>query len=94
MNNLYIDYENGKALGNKIKDESQELKKLLSELNDVQDKLKKYIDLVALETYAKPLTTKTKIMNKLVDLTSETSNLLINISDAYLKVENSSKMEE
>lgn len=94
MNNLYIDYEKGKTLGNKIKDESQELKKLLSELTDVQDKLKGYIDLVALETYAKPLSTKTKVIYKLVDLTSETSNLLINISDAYLKVEKSSQMEE
>ena len=94
MNNLYIDYEKGKILGNKIKEESTELKKLLDELSTIENKLKNSVDLVVLETYAKPLLSQTKLMYKFVDLTTETSNLLISISDAYIDVENSKKVEE
>ena len=94
MNNLYIDYEKGKVIGNKIKEESLELKRLLDEFNQIQEKLKNSISNIASETYSKPIMSQLKIMYKLADLTEETSDLLINISNAYIDVENSTKMEE
>ena len=87
MDNLYIDYEQGILLGNKLKEESSELKNLLLKFSSMQEKLKYILNGDNDYEVYKNLTTQTQVVDKLLDLISETSNFLINVSDAYKELE-------
>lgn len=86
MDNIYIDYEQGMILGAKIHQKSKELKKLLTKLNEIEEKLKNAIYDSNDEDYLRALLTQTKIMYKLSDVVDETGKFLINVSEAYKEV--------
>jgi len=87
MNNLYIDYDKSKVIGNKLQEEATVLKQLLDKLYEINEKLEDNVKDEILEEYSKPLLANTKVVYKLVDLASTTGCALTNISAAYCQVE-------
>lgn len=94
MDNFYIDYKKGIQLGNEMKIDADELKKLLARYSYIHEKLKSVSNIENNYEYSKQLSVQMQVMNKLSDLVTETSNLLINISSAYIDVENVSNNKE
>lgn len=87
MDNLYIDFEQGLILGNKIKSEANDLKELLIKFEEIQKKL----DTIMTEEEEekkkiKEIISQTRIVNMLADSSLETGDFLINVSNAYKKV--------
>lgn len=86
MDNLYIDFEQGLILGNKIKSEANDLKELLEKFGKIQEKL----DIIMTEEdekkKIKEIISQTRIVNMLADTSLETGEFLINVSNAYKNV--------
>lgn len=80
MNDLYIDFEKGLNLGEKIKDKSFKLNQLLKELEDIQGTIE--------DDDIKNLNDDLNVIVKLSEIVGETGDFLINVSNAYNKVDN------
>ena len=83
MDNLYIDYEQGLSLGSKIQGEAKDLKTLLSQIKEIQDKLESLLTDENDKNYLESIAGQTKIMDKLAETIEETGNFLVNVSTAY-----------
>jgi len=74
MNNLYIDYDKCLNIGISIKDDYKKLAQLINKLNDINTNEELKNDL--------------KEITKLSEIIDVTGDFLINVSNAYKKVEN------
>lgn len=74
MNNLYIDYDKCLNIGISIKDDYKKLVQLINKLNDINTNEELKNDL--------------KEITKLSEIIDVTGDFLINVSNAYKKVEN------
>lgn len=74
MNNLYIDYDKCLGIGLNIKDDYKKLAQLINKLNDINTNEELKNDL--------------KEITKLSEIIDVTGDFLINVSNAYKKVEN------
>ena len=83
MDNLYIDYEQGLSLGSKIQGEAKDVKTLLSQIKEIQDKLESLLTDENDKNYLESIAGQTKIMDKLAETIEETGNFLVNVSTAY-----------
>lgn len=83
MDNLYIDYEQGIVLGNKIRGEASELKTLLDNMREIEDRLNSLMESDEEKKYLSEINSQTKIMNMLADAVEETGTFLVNVSNAY-----------
>lgn len=86
MDNLYIDFEQGLILGNKIKNEANDLKQLLLKFNDIHEKLDNIMIEEEEKKKVKELISQIKIMNMLADSSLETGEFLTNVSKAYKNI--------
>lgn len=85
--NMYIDYEKGKKLGNKLQDEAKVIEELLLKLNEIQEKLEGNLKDEIDNNYSKPLFSNIKMMNQFATFVDSTGHALSNISSAYTRVE-------
>ena len=83
MDNLYLDYEQGLCLGSKIQGEAKDVKTLLSQIKEIQDKLESLLTDENDKNYLESIAGQTKIMDKLAETIEETGNFLVNVSTAY-----------
>lgn len=86
MNDLYIDFEKGIDLGEKIKKESFELESLLKQLENIHKTIE--------NNNIKKLDNDLKIIIKLSEVIGETGEFLINVSKAYKEVDNICSQKE
>ncbi len=86
MDNLYIDYEQGLILGNKIKSEANDFKELMTRFEEIQQKLDTIMTDDNEKKKLKEMVSQTRIMNMLADSSLETGEFLINVSNAYKNV--------
>lgn len=86
MDNLYVDFEQGLILGNKIKNEANDLKQLLLKFNDIHEKLDNIMIEEEEKKKVKELISQIKIMNMLADSSLETGEFLTNVSKAYKNI--------
>lgn len=89
MDNLYIDYEQGYILGNKIQEEAKVLNSLINRIKDIQLRINEKVN----NEFSKELEVKTEIISKLSDVVEETGDFLVNVSNAYILTEKSGKFE-
>lgn len=91
MDNLYIDYEQGVILGNKIYEKAKQINELLNKIDTIQNKLSNELNIKIDTNIQNELLTRIKVMNKLKDVVEETGLFLINVSNAYQETINISE---
>lgn len=86
MDNLYIDYEKGIDLGERIKNKSFELNELLKRIENIHNKIE--------DNDINKLNIDLKSIIKLSEVVKETGDFLINVSKAYNDVDNFCNQKE
>ncbi len=81
---MYIDYEQGHALGCQIQNKANTLKNLLLNVQQIQEKLQPILKESNDQNYLRAIDSSVKVMEKLTDTVNATGELLVNVSDAYM----------